>query len=343
LFDNRMLFSGVDAAGRHTLWVTDGTSGGTYQIDVPGGLPGGSSPASFGVLRDGYHWLYNWDAAWNEVATGDFNADGTADVIWRSPSSVIGVWLVGDNAISGAHVDATFLLPEMPGWQSVATGDFNGDGVDDIMWQNESGLVGAWYMQNGIRGGTAAIQSMPGWQVIATGDFNDDGIDDVIWDNGSGVQGGWLMGPNGQIGGTLQLPFFPDWTAVATGDYNGDGSTDILWQNESGLVAEWLMGAGTRQATLALQNLSGWEVAGSGDFNGDGTDDVLWRTDSGVTAAWFMQDGQIFRTTQYESSAGRTAVGAADYNGDGIDDVMWRDDATGQVDVWTFDQNGLLV
>ena len=341
LFDNRMLFNGLDDQGRRVLWVTDGTSAGTHTIDFAGAHPGESAPGGFGVLLDGFHWLRDWDFAWGTIATGDFNGDGTTDVMWAG-GPTIGTWFLGDNPVSGALITGTLTMPEMPGWHTAATGDFNGDGADDVMWQSDSGVVGVWFMRDGIRIGTAAIQDMPGWNVIASGDFNGDNIDDVIWHN-AGVLGGWMLDGNGQIGGTLQLPFFPDWTAIATGDYNGDGNTDILWQADNGLVAEWLMGDGTRQATAVIRDMPGWSALASVDFNGDGTDDVLWRTESGATAVWFMQDGQIAQTRGLESTLGKTLVAEGDFNGDGIGDLMWRDDVTAQIDVWTFDQNGLLV
>jgi len=35
-------------------------------------------------------------------------------------------------------------------WQVVSTGDFNGDGTSDILWQRASdGLLGAWLMHGG--------------------------------------------------------------------------------------------------------------------------------------------------------------------------------------------------
>jgi hypothetical protein len=33
-----------------------------------------------------------------------------------------------------------------PSWHVIATGDFNGDGYSDILWQNDSGEVAIWEM-----------------------------------------------------------------------------------------------------------------------------------------------------------------------------------------------------
>jgi hypothetical protein len=291
---------------------------------------------------DGIQYLYGspqtdfklvtaWDFNWHVIATGDFNHDGTTDVIWDNGHGVEGGWLMGNDTRAG-----TLQLPFFPDWHTVATGDFNGDGVTDIMWQSANGLVAEWFMGSGTRQATAAIQNMAGWTVIATGDFNHDGISDVIWDNGSGVEGGWLMNRNGQIGGTLQLPFFPAWTVIATGDFNADGNTDIMWKSASGLVAEWFMGSGTRQATAAIQNMSGWDVIATGDFNHDGTMDILWRNAAGQTSAWLMKNGSIFAITTYENTSGWNVVASGDFNHDGFGDVMWQNKSTGAVAIWNF-------
>jgi hypothetical protein len=306
------------------------------------GVVNGFSSADLAVMNalgyvSAFHTVRAWDLNWSVIATGDFNHDGTADVIWDNGNGVEGGWLMSNGQVAG-----TLQLPFFPGWQVLATGDFNGDGTTDIMWQSTDGLVAEWFMGRGTRQGTAAIQNMAGWHVIASGDFNHDGIGDVIWDNGAGVEGGWLMGPNGQIAGTLQLPFFPGWVVLATGDFNHDGNTDILWQAANGLVAEWFMGKGTRQATLSLGIVSGWSVIATGDFNHDGTTDIMWRDVSGNTVAWLMNNGNIAAMVNYGSTIGWHVVAFGDFNGDGFGDIMWENDSSGLVATWNFTTSAQL-
>jgi hypothetical protein len=68
-----------------------------------------------------------WDFNWHAVASGNFNGDGTDDIVSQNASDVLGGWLMSDGGIAG-----TLQLPAMPGWHTVASGDFNGDGVTDI-------------------------------------------------------------------------------------------------------------------------------------------------------------------------------------------------------------------
>ena len=131
-------------------------------------------------------------------------------------------------------------------WHIVASGDFNGDGDSDVLWQNASGQVDMWLMNGTTITSSTQISSNsdPTWKVVATGDFNGDGKSDILVQNSSSGQVDmWLM--NGttitsstQIGNNTD----PNWKVVTTGDYNGDGMSDILWQNSnSGQTIEWVM------------------------------------------------------------------------------------------------------
>jgi hypothetical protein len=52
----------------------------------------------------------------------------------------------------------------LAGW-TPTVGDFNGDGIADILWQsNASGNVGVWFMKaNGTVQSSAGLGSVPGW------------------------------------------------------------------------------------------------------------------------------------------------------------------------------------
>ncbi len=337
---------GVDtagyASGRANYALTTDPDGSARITDLRSGSPEGSD-ILVGVERvqfagvshalTTFNPVTSFDFNWHVVAVGDFNGDGTSDIVWQNPSGILGGWLMRNGTIAG-----TLQLPDFPGWTPAGTGDFNSDGVDDIFWMNASGLVGEWLMGNGTRQATIALQNMAGWHVIATGDFNNDRVDDVIWRSDTGFIGGWLMA-NGQIAGTLQLPFFPGWEVVVTGDFNNDGNTDLIWKNGSGLLGEWLMANGTRSATLGLGSMPGWDVIASGDFNGDGTDDIMWRNGSGETAAWIMLNGQVSGTIGYGSTAGYHVVAFGDFDGNGTGDVAWQNASTGAITTWRMNGN----
>lgn len=79
-----------------------------------------------------------------DVATGDFNADGYADVVggWQGRDSTIIIWVPQINHISLSWEEATILKSEnklysaspwSSGYFRLATGDFDGDGVDEFV------------------------------------------------------------------------------------------------------------------------------------------------------------------------------------------------------------------
>ena len=80
-------------------------------------------------------------------------------------------------------------------WHIKATGDFNGDGKSDIIWQGDNGTAAMWLMD-----GTNATLSVPRpvnpgstWHIKGTGDFNGDGKTDIIWQGKNGTAAIWLM------------------------------------------------------------------------------------------------------------------------------------------------------
>ena len=137
-----------------------------------------------------------------------------------------------------------------PAWHVKGTGDFNGDGHADILWQNDNGSVATWLMDAAGTTpiGAPLIGTNPGptWHVKGTGDFNGDGHADILWQNDNGSVATWLMDAAGTtpIGGpVIGTNPGPAWHVKGTGDFNGDGHADILWQNDNGSVVTWLMDA----------------------------------------------------------------------------------------------------
>jgi hypothetical protein len=239
-----------------------------------------------------------WDRAGRSVASGDVNGDGFDDVILGAPfatppggdrageavvvygsASLPGAATIDLSLAAGTHGETRILgdyMLDQLGW-SVASGDVNGDGFDDV-------ILGAPFADLPIVGragevvvvyGTTSLpvsvdlDSTPGsngetrilgddtfddagWSV-ASGDVNGDGFDDVILgaveaDN----PGGFNAGEAVIVYGSTSLP------GTATVDLSSapgsNGETRILGDD------------GDDEA--------GYSVA-SGDVDGDGFDDVI--------------------------------------------------------------------
>ena len=94
------------------------------------------------------------------------------DVLWRSVSGDVAVWLMNGTTVSNSAVVANIWI----GWTIAGTGDFDGDGRADILWRDPDGSVATWRM-NGLTivDGTLVGNIWIGWAIARTGDFNGDG------------------------------------------------------------------------------------------------------------------------------------------------------------------------
>ena len=81
---------------------------------------------------------------WRIAGTGDFNGDGTTDILWHDAYGDVTIWMMSAGSIAqGVSVGN---LPT--NWSIVGTGDFDGDGITDILWRNTAGDVLIWLMNS---------------------------------------------------------------------------------------------------------------------------------------------------------------------------------------------------
>ena len=78
------------------------------------------------------------------VGIGDFNGDALDDLLLRNNSSG-GIVEWSGQANGSFALNNQAVNPE-PGtsWQVAGTGDFNGDGLQDVLWRNQDGTVTDW-------------------------------------------------------------------------------------------------------------------------------------------------------------------------------------------------------
>jgi hypothetical protein len=181
--------------------------------------------------------LGNVPITWTVYGTADMNGDGIGDILWQDTAGDVAVWFMNGSTISStaflgtvapstgwsiigettgeilwrdtsgdlalwrvnrSTVQSTGLGTVPSNWVVKAVGDFNGDGVPDILWQdNNSGTVAIWFLNSsGLIQSTASVgvvSPSSGWTILDTGDYNGDGYSDILWTDGSGDLAVWFM------------------------------------------------------------------------------------------------------------------------------------------------------
>jgi hypothetical protein len=95
--------------------------------------------------------------------TGNFNGDGTTDILLENGSGNVIDWIMKNGAYAGWNE-----IGNASGYGIVATGDYNGDGTTDILLENSTQNVIDWTMQNGMFSGWNGVGNALGYAVSKT-------------------------------------------------------------------------------------------------------------------------------------------------------------------------------
>jgi FG-GAP repeat len=286
------------------------------------------SPGVAGVAEAG-------DGFGGALATGDFNADGRADLAVGVPSENAGTGMVyGTGVVHVLYGSAGGLTAagsqlwsqDSPGVAGVAeagdgfggalaTGDFNGDsraglavgvvgenqgrGVVHVLSGSASGLIAAgsqlWSQGSGGVGGVAEVGDGFG-SALASGDCNGDGRADLA-----------ITAPSEDVGRVMDA-----------------GAVNVLYGAAGGLTATgnqvWSQDSPGVVGIAETQDFLGIAVA-AGDFNADGQADVAAGAPGETLAVVAEAAGAV--NVLYGSAAGLRAAG----------NQVWSQDSLGVADL----------
>ena len=280
------------------------------------------------------------------VVLADFNGDGKLDIaVSNFGNNSVAVFLNKGNGTFGAPIPTTVLITN--GLGSLSVGDFNEDGIPDLVVATIAGPQANIVL---LGNGDGTFRQQPpapnsfGFFHAKVVDLNGDGHKDLVLAENGNISVSMGRG-NGTFLDTIGLPSgsFPGaYLGIAVADFSGDGKLDIAAADlgsPMGGVGTLVFYAGNGDGTfqnptaVALSPSLPSSLA-SGDFNGDGKQDLLVGFPNEAHIVLGNGDGTfqlnplpttfVYSSTQF-SINGSVSVLAADMNGDGKLDAVTAD------------------
>jgi uncharacterized repeat protein (TIGR01451 family) len=259
------------------------------------------------------------------LAVIDANGDGNADlVVLNADTATVSVF--------GGNGDGTFLPPasytapsSKAVAQTMAAGDFNGDGTADLVIAGGGPLAILFGNGDGSFQTPVELPVTHGAQSVAVGDFNGDGKLDIV--AGLSPTGVDVFLGNGD--GTFQSPIYSEGTnllfpsfgvPLVTGDFNGDSKLDIAVSDggnyatdaADGVTVALGNGDGTfQQPLLYSAGSSATSALVAGDFNGDGRTDLAATTYASNSVGILLGQSAVNPTVTAVSVTPPTGSGAS--------------------------------
>jgi len=289
----------------------------------------------------------------NASGSGEATAKQTLKLTVQGPPAL--VVAKSDGSIESVLPDGTVQLHFLPfsGVSSslrIATADFNGDGIPDIVVGTGPGTISFVGIFDGLTGKQIGgfpvfASAFTGGIYVAAGDVNDDGTPDIIVGAGAGgfnavnVYDGKTFKAIGSFQ-AFNSSVYNNGVAVAAADFNHDGHADIVVSNAgsdapSATLVDVFDGASVLSNSLHLladplpfgPSYGGGALVATGDVNDDGTPDIIVSTISNGMSDAIVLDGKTSTPLQNFLPYGSTTetsliVTSVDVNYDGFSDII---------------------
>jgi hypothetical protein len=206
----------------------------------------------------------------------------------------------------------------------LVAGDFNGDGLTDLLWHDANNMMTFLWSRLEMQGGGngvhrwdqetvgPALTGLVGHEVVFAGDFDGNGADDLFF-------GEPITDPSG---GGIIVPV------------TQDPETVVYFKNDP--TCRSYVFCLSHVTSLDLQDITG--PVAVGDFDSANGDDFVWASYShGTTYAsilWSDESGGFTPGQWITVGSGRYVPHAGNYNGSGGDDVLWLDPTNTPEIVW---------
>jgi hypothetical protein len=331
----------ADFNGDGKLDVVTANGNGTLSFLAGNGHGGFAAPVTAATASDTF----------TSVAVGDFNRDGKADVV-AGTTTGLDVLLGNGNGtftlkqtVSFARTIDGFVFNN--GVSSVAVGNFQGHGNEDVVADSAGGLSILLGNGNGTVGSRVGLNAGPVGSFVI-GDFTGDGKQDIVTSNVAGYATppsiSLLAGNgNGTFAATVTQDASVAANGLAAGDFNGDGKLDLAYASATGgnIVGTLLnAGGGTFAMTPAVATSVAPTALAAADFTGNGRQDLVVMGEFNDLQVLLSNGDGTFRAgPTLSDSAGPLAVTVGDFTGNGKQDIAVGN-FDGSIDVFLGNGNG---
>jgi ELWxxDGT repeat protein len=337
VFNGKVLFDGVNAAGNLGLWVTDGTAAGTHELT---GISGAASSGLFTQDGTGSHpgfSIFN-----GEVLFKGYDASGKWG-LWATDGTAAGTHeLVSGAASSGVFpLDLTvFTLPNPP--------PPPGTTADMVLRGSNTALAIAGQYEiydignNAILAGYQLGQVGTDWGFVTLGGFNGSDTTDMLLRNSN--TGGFEVYDisnnnitNAAFLGAVGL----NWQVMGFGDFSNLGENDMILRNTGtgGIeVYDIRNNAITSAAFMGAVGLN-WQVAGFSNHANE-SDLVLRDGGTGGLEIYDINNNQITGAA-FLGAVGLDwqVSGFGDFSSRNEGDMLLRNQNTGALELYDISNN----
>jgi hypothetical protein len=201
---------------------------------------------------------------WTHVVTGDYNGDGTTDILFYRATD--GLMRFYTTSASGSFTPLTPAMYGNVGWTHLVVGDYDRDGSDDVLWYRaRDGLMRFYEVTDAgvFRAISPVYHGTRNWTTIPSGDYDGNGSDDLLFYRGDGLARFYEVDSSGTFR-ALGSVFYPSagYAQIESAELTpATPGVDLVWYHASNDIL-----LATRYNTNGVANLwNAQSTASEGD------------------------------------------------------------------------------